>query len=234
MVMLSAEDRKRIADAVSAAEEKTSGEITCALAEEVSNYREVPLAWAALVALGLPPLLVLTGLHHLVLIVPSTNWMDDSARSMDSLILRALSAYSLLQVVLFVCVALIVALPGVRRSLTPGALKSHRVRQVARHHFAAIGGQLEQHVPHILIFASLKDRRVELVAHKAIHDAVGQGPWNAAVSAVSEAMKKAMAHGHNPTQGYIRAVEICGEALTAHYPSTGEKTNRLSNEIEEM
>jgi putative membrane protein len=232
--MLNAEDRKRIADAVTAAEEKTSGVISCVLMEEVSHYREVPLAWAALAALGLPPLAVLTGLHRLALANIFTSWTDDSARAVESLILRALSAYGLAQAVLFVGVVLIVALPGVRRRLTPGALKTHRVRQVARHHFTAVGGRLEQGVPLILIFASLKDRRVELVAHKAIHDAVGQRPWDAAVAAVSESMRACLARGENPTDGYVRAIEICGVALAAHYPATGQRTNHLSNEIEEM
>ena len=39
---------KRIADAITEAENKTSGEIFCVLAHEVSRYREVPLAWAAI------------------------------------------------------------------------------------------------------------------------------------------------------------------------------------------
>ena len=49
--MLSAIDKDRIEAAVRTAEAGTSGEIVCLLAQEVSNYREVPLAWAAAVAL---------------------------------------------------------------------------------------------------------------------------------------------------------------------------------------
>jgi putative membrane protein len=227
--MLSREDQKRIADAVTAAEEKTDGEFTCVLAQEVSFYREVPLGWAALAALGLPPLLVLAGLERLALADIFTSWSDDSLRAVKDLILRVLSAYSLLQAVIFVAVALVVALPSVRRVMTPGVLKRHRVRMVAHHHFAASGYRLEQGVPHILIFASLKDRRVELVAHKAIHETVGQGLWDAAVAAVTEGMKTG-----KPADGFVRAIGLCGDAMAKNFPVTGPKTNRMPNEIWEQ
>jgi len=224
--MLNSEDRKRIADAVSAAEENTDGEITCVLAHEVSNYREVPLGWAALAALGVPPLLVLAGLQRLALADIFTSWTDDSLRAVEELILRALTSYALLQAAIFVVVALVGSLPAIRRLITPGVLKRHRVRMVARHHFAASGYRLGHGVPHILIFASLADRRVELVAHKAIHDAVGQELWDEAVAAVTEGMKAG-----RPADGFIRAVTLCGEALAKHFPATGPKTNRLPNDI---
>jgi putative membrane protein len=224
--MLSKTDQKRIADAVEAAEEGTSGEITCVLAQEVSNYREVPLGWAALAALGIPPLLVLSGLQRLALADIFTSWTDESVRMVEALIVRALSAYSLLQAAIFLVVALVVALPRVRRVMTPGALKRHRVRTVAQHHFAATGYKLEKGVPHILIFASLKDRRVELVAHQAIHDTVGQGLWDEAVAAVTDGMKT----GHS-ADGFVRAIALCGDAMAKHFPATGPKVNRMPNEI---
>ena len=224
--MLSKTDQKRIADAVEAAEANTSGEITCVLAQEVSNYREVPLGWAALAALGIPPLLVLSGLQRLALADIFTSWTDESVRMVEALIVRALSAYSLVQAALFLVVALVVALPRVRRVMTPGALKRHRVRAVARHHFAASGYKLGQGVPHILIFASLKDRRVELVAHKIIHDTVGQGLWDEAVAAVTDGMKSS-----NSADGFVRAIALCGDAMAKHFPATGPKVNRMPNDI---
>jgi putative membrane protein len=224
--MLTQDDRKRIADAITAAEAKTSGEIFCVLAHEVSRYREIPLAWAAALALIVPPGLVLGGLHRLALADIFSSWTDESVRAVESLILRALTTYSLVQAGLFLCVALIVMLPAVRRVLTPRALKHHRVRQVARHHFAASGMRLSHAQPHILIFASWKDRQVELVAHEAIHKAVGDAPWNAAVAAVTQGMKAG-----KPADGFVRAIEICGAALAEHFPPDGAPKNVLPNEI---
>jgi putative membrane protein len=224
--MLSKADHEKIAAAITEAESKTSGEIFCVLAHEVSRYREVPLAWAAIAALVAPPVLVLSGLHRLAMADVFSSWTDDSVRSVESVILRALSTYTLLQAGIFVCVALIVALPRIRRLVTPRFLKRHRVRQVARHHFAASGARLHHAEPHILIYASLNDRQVELVAHRSIHDAVGEGPWNAAVAAVTKGMKAA-----KPADGFLRAIEICGTALAMHFPPNGSPRNILPNDI---
>jgi putative membrane protein len=216
--MLSAMDHKRIAEAITLAESKTSGEIFCVLAHEVSRYREVPLAWASLAALVLPPLAVLAGLDRLPLF---SSWTDNAADS-----LRLLITYGLAQACLFLVVALVVSQPRVRRLMTPRFLKRHRVRQVARHHFVAGGARLSHAEPHILIYASLHDRQVELVAHESIHRAVGEGPWNAAVAAVTAGMKSGM-----PVDGFVRAIAICGEALAAHFPSDGHGANVLPNDI---
>jgi putative membrane protein len=227
--MLTATDHKRIAEAITEAESKSSGEIFCVLAHEVSRYREVPLMWAAIAALAGPPLLVLLGVRRLALADMFSSWSDDSLRMVEGLIVRVLTTYSLLQAGLFLIVALIVALPRIRRVMTPRFLKRHRVRQLARHHFVASGARLSHAEPHILIYASLADRQVELVAHDAIHKAVGEGPWNAAVAAVTAGMKVG-----KPADGFVRAIEICGQALAAHFPSTGPAKNQLSNEILEV
>ena len=222
--MLSKDDHARIAAAITEAESRTRGEIFCVLAQEVSRYREVPLGWGALAALLVPPLLVALGLHGLAWTDIFTSWSDESARAVEGLITGALTTYSLLQAGLFACVALIVSLPAVRRVMTPRFLKRHRVRQVAHNHFVAAGGRHQE--PHILIYASWADRQVELVAHEAIHRAVGEGPWNAAVAAVSEGMKTG-----KPADGFVTAIRICGDALAAHFPLEGAPRNQLPNTL---
>jgi putative membrane protein len=224
--MLNKTDQDRIEAAITQAESRTNGEIFCVLARDVSRYREVPLAWATIAALVLPPLAVLLGLRRLALADIFTSWTDESVHAVEGLIVRALTSYALLQVGLFVVVALVASLPRVRRILTPGVLRRHRVRQAARRHFVAAGAKLSHAEPHILIYASLADRRVELVAHDAIHRAVGEGPWNAAVAAVTEGMKTG-----RQADGFVKAIAICGDALAAHFPPDGAPRNRLPNTI---
>ena len=119
--MLSQADKDRISAAIAEAKSKTSGEIFCVLARDVSHYREVPLMWGAVAALVGPPMLVLAGLHRLALASIFSSWTDDSARAMEGLILRAFTTYGLLQAGLFLIVVLIVSLPRVRRVMTPGS-----------------------------------------------------------------------------------------------------------------
>ncbi len=219
--MLSNDDRIRIAEAVTQAELGTTGEITCVLAEDVSNYREVPLAFAALLSLCLPPLLVLAGLHESIL---HGGWSGGDTE--DGLVLRALALYAMAQAAIFVAAALLANWPPLRRLLTPGLLKRHRVGQVARHHYAALATHLPKDAPHILIFACFADRRVELVANPAIHAAVGQGLWDAAVAAVTDEIRAG-----RPAEGFIRAIHLCGAAMAQHFPANGPDENRLSNDI---
>lgn len=223
--MLSQADKDRISAAIAEAESKTSGEIFCVLARDVSHYREVPLMWGAVAALVGPPMLVLAGLHRLALASIFSSWTDDSARAMEGLILRALTSYGLLQAGLFLIVVLIVSLPRVRRVMTPGFLRRHHVARAARHHFAA-GLHLCASEPHVLIFASLADRRVELVAHENIHKAVGERPWTAAVAAVVDGIRRG-----KPGDGFVKGIEICGDALAAHFPPDGPAKNKLPNAI---
>lgn len=224
--MLSQQDKDRISAAITEAESKSRGEIFCVLAHDVAHYREVPLLWATVAALIGPPLLVLAGLKRLAMASIFWSWTDESARAMQGLILRVLTTYWLVQAGLFLCVAIIVAVPAVRRHMTPGFLRRHHVRRAARHHFAAAGLHLSHDEPHILIFASLADRRVELVAHDRIHQAVGKEPWDAAVAAVVDGIKN-----HHPGDGFVKGIEICGAALAQHFPPDGAPKNQLPNAI---
>ena len=224
--MLNQADRERISAAIADAESRTSGEIFCVLAHDVSHYREVPLVWGAVAALVGPPALVLLGLRRLALAGIFSSWTDDSARAMEGLILRALTTYGLLQAGLFLITVLIVSLPRVRRAMTPGFLRRHHVRQAARHHFASAGLHLSRAEPHVLIFASLADRRVELVAHQNIHQAVGEEPWTAAVAAVVEGIRRG-----RPGDGFVKGIGICGNALAQHFPPSGPPKNKMPNSI---
>src|SRR5258706_12922554 len=91
--MLNEKDRARISAAITEVEAKTSGEIFCVLAKDVSRYREVPLLWAAVAAFAVPPLLVLAGLHRPALAPIFSKWIDERARAMEGRHLRRISTY---------------------------------------------------------------------------------------------------------------------------------------------
>ena len=136
--MLNQLDEDRIEAAVNAAEDGTSGEILCALAAEVSQYREVPLAWGAGVALALPPLALTLGVNPLDLASRAGAWLPSQLSSLAGQVDLALAVYAMVQVGLFIVTALVVHIPAVRRHLTPTGLKRHRVARAAQHQFAAM------------------------------------------------------------------------------------------------
>ena len=213
--MLSSIEQDRVEAAVAAAEDGSSGEIICVLAAEVSNYREVPLAWSAAIALALPPIALALGVHPLGLAADSGVWIAAQAAALESHIALALGLYAAVQAVLFMIVFLITHIPAVRRRLTPRSLKAHRVDRAAHQQFAAISARALGSETGILIFVALDDRQVRILADAGIHAKVGDAVWGQAVGAIGAGMKA----GHDPTDSIIRAIDICGEALREHYPA---------------
>ncbi len=221
--MLSGIDRSLIAKAVEEAEAKTSGEIIVALANEVSRYREVPIAWAAAVALGLLPIALAIGARPFAVTIAG-GWVAVQAGAVEGELARGLWVLAVIQILLFAAVAILVSLPPVRRLLTPRALKQHRVEHAAHHQFAAVSAHASESETGVLVFVSLIDRQVQILADAAIHQRCGEDPWREAAAAITSAMKG----GEDPTAGIVRAVEICGAALAEHFPATGGQRTRSS------
>ncbi len=222
--MLTPIEEDRIEAAVATAEARTAAEIVVVLSAEVSNYREVALAWAAAVALVLPPLALMLGVEPMTLATKAGVWLAGQARALEGEFMLALGFYAIAQAVLFLVVFGVCEIPAVRRAITPAVLKRHRVAKVAQQQFAAIGARALEAETGVLIFVALEDRQVRILAPDAVHDKVGEAVWNRAVAAIGEGMKA----GRDPTAGIVQAVEICGEGLARHYPATGE-IHSLSN-----
>lgn len=214
-------DRERIAQAVAKAEKTTSGEIVVVVARQVSTYPEVPLAWAAAAALILPPLAVTFGARPLVLSGALGDWVVGHVAALDSVVATAIGAYALVQAGLFVAAWLVFSIPAVRRVLTPGFVKAARVRQAALAQYVATGLPAREEATGVVIFASLDDHRVEVIAEPAIDERCGKSAWDAAVEAVVAGMRS-----DDPGGGFVRAVELCGEALARHFPDDGAE-NRV-------
>src|SRR5262249_48429730 len=137
--MISDADRQRITDAIRKAESRTSGEIFCVIAHASGNYRLVPIAWSALVALLLPlPLIYLT------------SWPA--------------AAIYIIQLLAFVIVAIGLSRPQVRFRLVPRRAKHDRAHTAAMRQFWAQRLHLTKERTGVLIFASAAERYAEIVA----------------------------------------------------------------------
>ncbi|MBE7217124.1 MAG: TPM domain-containing protein [Caulobacteraceae bacterium] len=224
---MNAQDRARIAQAVAKAEAGTSGEIVCVLAQECSAYREVPLAWAAALVLLLPPLLAPVRLWPLAW--PGGGEWSTGAQAVSPT--AAVEVYALAQILLFVAAWLLASIPAVRRILTPGALKSHRVHRVAMQQFLATGMASDPARTGVMILGSLHDRRVEVLAEAGINGAVGgDAAWAAAVAAVQAGMRRG-----DLASGFADAARLCGEVLARHFPiGEADNPNTVPDELIEI
>lgn len=212
--MLTKSDSARIEAAIADAESKTSGEIFCVLARQVSRYREVPLLWAALAAFVVPPRSgdrvsqAAGASQHLQQLdrgFRPRHAGADPARA-DDLCRRAVGR---------------VPLRGHYYRLaghptgddTAGSQALPRASGGAAA-FGLAGARLSKDEPHILIFASFGDRKVELVAHANIHEIVGKELER------GDCGGSAMSAGR-PADGFIKAIEICGRGAGKAFPAPG-------------
>ena len=218
--MTATSDHDHIHDAIAEAEQGTSGEIFCVVARESGDYREVPLAWAGGVALLAPPLALFLGFSPEALArglqaLSHNGWVAAHAGSLEASVIAALVGYATLQAALFVIVLAAASITPVRRLMTPSSLKRSHVHVRALEQFAhrlhAIGDRTG-----VLIYASLAERRVEIVADEDIHAKVGEAAWDRAIAA---ALPEIRAGDH--ASGLAAAIKICGEVLAAHFPPTG-------------
>src|SRR5262249_33534965 len=146
--------------------------------------------------------------------VTAGGWTASQSSALPGELSFSLTGYAVVQLVLFAVVAGIASWPPIRRALTPRFLKRHRVRKAAFHHFAAAHSYATESAGEILIFVALGDPRVEVRADGAIHARGGDSVWREAANSVQGGMRQP-----DPTAGIERAVEICGAALKAHFPS---------------
>ncbi|HVY03852.1 MAG TPA: TPM domain-containing protein [Caulobacterales bacterium] len=215
-------DLDAIEKAVTAAESKTTGEIAVVLASAVSDYREIPLAYAAGAALIAPPIALWLGADAAALM--GGAWSVAHAAALDRNVALAISLYAAAQALTFTLVYLLVSLRAIRRALTPGFLKRERAHKAAMAQFLATGLDGSAERTGVVIFAALDDHVVEVVADRAIHEKVGASAWEDAVRAMQEGLKRG-ALG----EGIARGVELCGAALAAHFPGGGDNPNRVTD-----
>jgi putative membrane protein len=220
--VLTSADRQAIAEAIAEAERSTAGEIYCIVARRSADYREVPLAWAAGAALLLPLVAVLLGWS------PSwpTGWMAQSDRLPAA---DAITAYAALQALLFAAVAALVSIPVLKARLIPSGLKRARVRRAALDHFLAKGLQNTEARTGVLIYASLAEHRVEVVADQTIHRQVDPDVWADAVEALTAALRAG-----RPAEGFIQAVRLCGAVLADRFPPRPGDANELPDRLAEI
>jgi putative membrane protein len=226
--MLSHADHDRIAAAVAEAEGKSSGEILCVLQHKVSDYREVPLAWAAGCALIIPALLAAFGVEPWLNSEDGGDWIATNAVSLSLALNTAILGYALMQLAIFVVVAVaLAAIRPLKLALTPTSLKRRRVKRAALNHLKAAHLVADEGV--VVIFASDQERMVTVVADEALHLKAGDAAWDGAVTAVLSGIKAG-----DPTSGFVAAVELCGGYLAEHFPHTGPRRNGLADGLLEI
>jgi putative membrane protein len=198
---LSTNDRSRIADAIRAAEAKTSGEIVCVLAQSSSHAGALPVLLAAVVALALP-------------------W------GLVALTAMTVQRILLLQVIAFLVLLAFLCLPAVRAALLPRSARRAAAHRAAMEQFMLRGIAHKQERSGILVFVSLAERYARIIADDGIAARVSPAQWQAAIDALTAHMRDGRI-----ADGFIAAIALCGNELAAHFPRTEGSRDELPNRI---
>lgn len=198
---ISEQDRERISSAIRAAESKTSGEIVCVLARASSDATALPILFAALIALGVP-------------------WL-----------LLALTEFSvqrilLLQIVVFFLATVLLCLPRVRVALVPRRARRAAAYRAAMEQFTIRGIARKRDRSGILIFVSLAEHYARIIADEGIAARVPQSEWQAAVNSLITHMSSGRI-----ADGFIAAINACEKVLVTHFPRTEMSRDELPDRI---
>lgn len=224
---LSSTDLAAIEGAIRDAEARTRGEIYCVVTEQSGDYGETPLAWAAGVALLGPALLLLGGVHVSAPDLFGVWTAAQVGQVAERAAREALIGAVVLQAVLFVATLVLVALPPVRRALTPRPFKRERVRRRALEQFAAKNLHLTRERTGVLIFVSFSERMAELIADEGIAAHVEPKVWDQAMAALTDGLRRG-----DPGAGLSAAVGLCGEVLAERFPlDLGDNPDELPNTV---
>ena len=215
---LSDDDKNRIAKAVELAEKKTSGEIATALIKESSDYAVYELSFSLMAGFIYFSIL-------LIFYPAVSSWVENLFWSSQSWYVTAF--YGLTTILLIGLTYFFSNLPFVDRLIVPRRIMEEKVRSRAMQHFAESGVYSTRDHTGILIFISLLERRVEVLADKGISEKIPQDQWDSLVADLSAAIKAG-----SMADGLCQAVESCGKKLSGHFPIKADDTNELSNSVD--
>ncbi|WP_345978985.1 TPM domain-containing protein [Sulfurimonas sp. HSL3-2] len=195
------ETQRRVEQAIQEVECKTDAELVVVVAKRADDYYYIPTMWAAFVTLLWP------GVSHLLGAPKELN---------ESYVVLAL---------VFIVSMVLLRIPFLMYALIPRDVKQRRARSLAYEQFLVQNLHATKARTGVLIFVSIAERYVKIIADKGINDKITDPVWQNAVIALTEQIKKG-----NPEEGFLEAIRLCSQPLIEHFPAS-EPKNELSNHL---
>jgi putative membrane protein len=198
---LTKDDEEKIRRAVAQAESRTHGEIVPMIVHASDHY--VHLSVASGIAFAVMAFVI--GLTLKPTLHPS--W------------------FLVFEVIGYLVGSLFMQIDGMKRLFLTGREMEAKVFDRALRTFYEHGLHKTRSSTGILIFASLLERRVQLLADRGIHEKVGDAEWRKAADVLTRAMKE-----KRTGDGFCEAIAVCGDVLARHFPHVpmaGENPNEL-------
>jgi putative membrane protein len=207
--LLSASDRDRIDASIQAAEQMTSGEIVCLIQSASYHYPMADVIGG--VALALPAALILTpAIGGLFWIGEHNMWLF----------------LGLFAVLYLLSHLLVRNLAPLKRRFISRREIDEEIEEAAVNAFFRNGLYRTRDANGVLLFVSVFERRVSILADYGVSAKVDQSQWNEVVEDVVQGIK----HGH-PAEAICAAVGRVGKMLRSHFPAKTDDTDELNNLI---
>lgn len=186
---LTSSERERLDAAVKDAESRTSAALALVIVPISDRYELYPIFWAAVVAISILGLAALFRPDYSIL----AGFLITSA--------------------IFIALTLILDWKPIRMLIVPAKVKRRRASELAHREFAVrLIAQAERRNG-IMLFVSIAERYVEILADREIHQRIGGDPWSRMVADFVGAVRE-----NRLADGLGSAMNRCAAVLEARYP----------------
>ena len=208
---LSDEDRRKIDAVVKEAEAKTSGEIVCMVVSASYHYPMADVIGAVFFAL--PIALALTYLAGIAFWIGGQNlWLF----------------LGLFAVFFLIFHTVVGQWPGLKRLFISDRETAEEVEEAAFTAFYREGMHRTRDETGVLVFVSVFEHRVWVLADRGINAKVKEGQWKEPVRIIVEGIRQG-----RQAEAICEAVEKIGDILGAHFPVKPGDTDELRSLIVE-
>jgi len=221
-------DAEKIGKAIEKAEQTTSGEIAAAIIPQSHSYDFWELFFALSCSAVLFAVFVFLS-DKIAHTVSFFFWGELPVRVMP-LLTGALVFLSCALIFFFANIS------ALDRLIVPSFYRNEAVFRRAMRLFTESGIYDTKEHTGILIFISLLERRVCIIADRGICSKIEQPVWDTLAAALSEGFGKknvrpAGSECSASAEALIQTVNECGALLAKHFPAHNENPDELSNEL---
>ncbi|MFS0850693.1 TPM domain-containing protein [Novosphingobium panipatense] len=221
---LADDDHARISAVVAESERLSSGEIVTVLADRSDGYTDVAMAWGVLVALLALGTMALfpsfyMGLYDSLIADWGHEW---TPRMILSLALGVVT-------IKFAAMMLLQLWQPVKFFLIPSAIRTTRVHDRAMRAFRLGAERRTTGRTGILIYLSMREHRVEILADEAIARKVEPGVWADAIGAMLSELRAG-----RTAEAMIAGTRKVGAILALHVPRETGDVNELPDRLIEL
>jgi len=215
---LNKEEIQKIGSAVEKAESKTSGEIATAMIKESYNYAIYELMFA-----------VIIGFVYFVAMMFFVGNIEQflQGKFWDYSVNYLIMFYGFSTFLVIALFYFIGNLYFIDRLIVPKKIRNQKVTERATRYFMESGVYNTKDRTGILIFISIMEHRVELLADSGISEKIPKEKWQKIVDNIIKGIKQKEVAAH-----LTESIDECGDLLAQHFPIQADDKNELTDNIE--